>query len=437
VVSQLARAPAIEYEPPIGWDVARLGDAVKESKRTLDPRDFPNELFEYYSIPAYQEGRVPIQERGSAIGSQKLLVEPGTVLFGKLNPRVPKVWRVSGSSSHRMIASTEFIPLDPVDGRIDGEFLYYLSWSDSVMGKARGLVSGSTPSRQRVDPQSFLALPILLPPLKEQQVIASVLRAVQQAMVETEKVIAATRELKRSLMSHLFTYGPASIDETDNVALKETEIGLIPRNWGVQRLGDLTSLIQYGTSERAIPDAEGVPVLGIPQVVRGRIELVNLRYLPRNARGLSKLSLYPGDLLFVRTNATRANIGSCSLYQGDPEEAVFASYLIRVRLKGDALLPEFVHAYTWSDTGQTFLSGRATGAADGKFNINSQTLRDVLVPVPPSEEQREIVRQVLAMNRKLAAEGSRKMALKALFDTTLSDLMSGHRRVASLEAVRG
>jgi type I restriction enzyme, S subunit len=203
----------------------------------------------------------------------------------------------------------------------DPEFVFY----SLLHGKSRLEAQGTGTTFQSINKGILENFTIWAPPYAEQKAIANVINAAHQAKEAADKVIAATRELKRSLMRHLFTYGPVSVEKAEQVELQETEIGWLPRGWKVERLGNLAELIQYGTSERATGSVTGVPVLGIPQVVRGKVELLNLRYLPRDTRGLSKLMLANDDLLFVRTNATRANIGRCAVYHGQPEEAAFAS----------------------------------------------------------------------------------------------------------------
>ncbi|MFN9799446.1 MAG: restriction endonuclease subunit S, partial [Bacteroidota bacterium] len=208
-------------EIPLDWEVITLGELNTLKSRTLLPESFPEEIFEYYSIPDYQNGELPGRVPGKSIASAKLVLKPRSVLFGKLNPRVEKVWRVGPQSGLRQIGSTEWIPVLP-DDRMDPDFLFFLQWSDHVMPKAKTMVSGSTPSRQRVDPTSFYKIRVPLPPLPEQRRIAHVLSTVQEAIAQQEKLIRTTTELKQALMQKLFTEG------LRGEPLKETEIGMVP-----------------------------------------------------------------------------------------------------------------------------------------------------------------------------------------------------------------
>ena len=173
-------------------------------------------------------------------------------------------------------------------------------------------------------------------------------------------------------------------------------------------------------------------MLRIPNVIGGKVDTDDLKYLELQGDEADRLRLAVGDILFVRTNGRREYTGRCAVYLGELGEASFASYLIRARLKPDTLLPRFAQFYATTPRGSSYLAGHASNAADGKFNINTQTIKSVLVPQPSLDEQGEIVKVISACDAKIAALERESALLEELFRTLLEELMTGRVAVAGI-----
>lgn len=116
---------------PQHWRVSTLGEINIVKATSINPQDFADEVFEYYSIPDYQRNQKPSLTKGGSIESSKLHLNPNTILFGKLNPRVEKVWRVGAQTGYRQIGSTEWIPIlpseiDQPEENLDNQTIYKL-----------------------------------------------------------------------------------------------------------------------------------------------------------------------------------------------------------------------------------------------------------------------------------------------------------------------
>jgi type I restriction enzyme S subunit len=275
--------------------------------------------------------------------------------------------------------------------------------------------------------QSKLAeLPIALPPLPEQKKIAHILSTVQRAIEAQERIIQTTTELKKALMHKLFTEG------LRNESQKQTEIGPVPESWEVVELEKKAESFQYGTSVKCGYDIEGKPVLRIPNVVGGHVDTADLKFGRPKKNELGKLALERGDLLVVRTNGVKENAGRCSKFNEELDDCYFASYLIRVRLDSLVLNPDFLNEYSRTEVGTSFLSGKAIRTADGKFNINSGTLKKMLVPVPAIDEQKEIAQTLAFLDSRAGNAIKKKTILQDLFRTLLHELMTAKIRVAGV-----
>ena len=134
----------------------------------------------------------------------------------------------------------------------------------------------------------------------------------------------------------------------------------------------------------------------------------------------------------MRTNGVKENAGRCSLFEDEIEDCYFASYLIRVRLDPRRLNSSFLNEYSRTEVGTSFLSGKAIRTADGKFNINSGTLKTMLIPVPSIHEQEEIARALALIDSKSSSARAKQSALQDLFRTLLHELMTAKTRVHAL-----
>ena len=147
---------------PQGWEVVKFSDIVDLSRKGIIPSKFPEEIFAHFSIPAFDNGRMPVYDSGNAIKSNKYLVTGDCILVSKLNPHIPRVWLPFLDTIHRAIASTEFLILKP-KLPVDCVFLFNLCRSTEFSSKFAVRALGTSHSHQRVSPTDFLGLSILIP----------------------------------------------------------------------------------------------------------------------------------------------------------------------------------------------------------------------------------------------------------------------------------
>ena len=273
---------------------------------------------------------------------------------------------------------------------------------------------------------SYFLIP--LPPLPEQQKIAAVLSAVQGAKEKTEALIAAAKALKKSMMKHLFTYGPVSPLEAENVPLKETEIGPVPKDWEVVRLGEVGEF-QYGYTETASSKKIGPKFLRITDIdlTGSKIKWADVPYCKISDKDYLKYKLIDEDILFTRIGATTGK--TCIVKS--PPESVFASYLIRFKVDLEKALPFFIYHFTTNKGYWNQINASKEGKL--KKGVSSSQLKIFQIPLPPLPIQQKIASILSAIDAKIEAEENKKKALEELFKSLLHNLMTAKIRVNKLE----
>jgi len=156
----------------------------------------------------------------------------------------------------------------------------------------------------------------------------------------------------------------------------------------IERLKRSLTLVQYGISERATEEPVGVAMLRMINLQEYTWDLSSLKYLPMTEKEKKPYLLKHGDILFNRTNSKEL-VGKCNVFNL-LDEYVFASYLIRVRLKRGTLLPEYVTAFLSSSLGRIQIDAVSRQIA-GMTNINAEEIRDFYIPALDEKSQKKVV----------------------------------------------
>ena len=400
---------------PVDWKVVRLGEVAEEIFAGGDaPKDrfskFPTDIFK---IPIYTNGR----EEAALYGFTD---------YPKVN--VPAITiSARGTIGYCDVRENPFYPAIRLiviipKPSFDIWFIKYaIDYTDFSCHFDK------SPIPQLTVPMAKNLL-IPMPPLSEQKTIAEVLSIISKAKEKTERVIKATKELKKSMMKHLFTYGYVPVDETDKVKLKETEIGLIPEHWEVVRLGEVAEKVSNGLTKKQNKNKVGYMVTRIETISQGTISCQRVGYVEDvTPVELEKFRLRTGDILFSHINS-EPQLGNCAIYLGIPELILHGMNLLMIRVKEHVATPFFIfYLIRHLKAKGIFIS--ISSRAVNQASINQQKLKSLPIPLPPLEEQKAIAEALRAIDEKLQKEEEYKKALQNLFKSLLHHLMSGKIRV--------
>ena len=142
-------------EIPKGWDVALVRDVVDLKRESVQPFDHPEQVYEHFSLPAFDRDQEPDLEYGLNIKSGKFAVPEGCLLFSKLNPRIPRIW-IPNSPTRDVpqIASTEFLVCVPRAGWSKA-YAYFLVTQPKFIEQLSKQATGTSNSHQRIKPTQF------------------------------------------------------------------------------------------------------------------------------------------------------------------------------------------------------------------------------------------------------------------------------------------
>lgn len=371
----------------MNWLDVKLGDVAPAESGFGFPREFQGRQegsIAFYKVgdmnhPANQREMVVSGNYVDRVTLKRLRAKsfpPGTIIF-------PKIGAAIATGKKRMLSSeatydNNVMGLVPT-ALVHPSYLYY--WTilfdfTTISNK------GPVPSIRKSEIES---LPFRLPTPSEQRRIVDVL---DQADALRRRRRAADERAQRIL--------PALFHKLFGDPVANS------KNWPLEVLDEPTADFHYGTSARCEKSSDGLPVLRIPNIVRGELDLGDLKFaqLPHNE--VEALRLEKGDILFVRTNGNPDYVGRCAVFDLE-QQYLFASYLIRGRFNPAKFSPYYLVACLSSPGGRRMMAPAIRTTA-GQSNISATGLRRIQVPCPPLELQAVFAEQLLDIAQRTKAQ---------------------------------
>ena len=355
-------------------------------------------------------------------GSGLSRFQVGDTLFAKITPCTQngKVAFVSGLPDKVGLGSTEFIVLSPRPGT-DTRFLYHLTCSHAVRGRAAARMEGST-GRQRVPDEVFTKrLLVPLPPPGEQADIARILDAVDTALERTRAAVDRAREFDHSLLHEVLEKGLAPNGRSKHGR---------PRHWTIRRVDEVADVGSGVTLGKDVSGFESVqlPYLRVANVQDGYLDLSTIKTVRVRADEIDKFRLAVGDVLMTE-GGDIDKLGRGAIWEGQIPQCLHQNHIFRIRPNRDLLDPSFYALVVESDIGKRYFN-RVAKRTTNLASTNKTQVRAFRFPAPPTvEEQQQIVAVMKASKATVAALVDKQAILSELKKSLMHDLLTGRVRV--------
>jgi len=420
---------------PSGWSTAILGDHVQTAQYGLSLRGGQDGAYPILRMNNLQDGRLTTANLQYVdLGENELSkfrLRRNDLLFNRTNSidLVGKtaVFDVPGT----FVFASYLIRLTTDPETLDPSFAYYYLNYPATQVRLKQLASRGV-SQSNINATKLKSLAIVLPPLSEQRAIAHVLRMVQLAKESTEKVIPAVKQLKKSLMAHLFRFGPVVLRDACQIPEAETGAGTTPAHWKVAELSSLLrEPLRNGHSAQPSSSPDGIRTLTLTAVTQKDFSIRNTKVTVADPERVRDMWLKDQDVFIERAN-TRDYVGLAALYEGPDGFAIFPDLLVRVRVDYDRALPKFIAEFLDTAPCRNYFRTNAKATAGNFPKIDQPIIEKTSVPLPALETQHTIATMARRVDDKLRTEKNGQKILQDLFESLLHHLMTGKLRVHGL-----
>jgi type I restriction enzyme S subunit len=309
-------------------------------------------------------------------------------------------------------------------GVSDPAYLYLLArWCYST---GAWLTASSGTSILHIGHTRAKRVPVPVPPLDVQRKIGFVVAAYDELIENNNRRIKLLEEIAQHIFREWFVDFRYPGHESDQ--LVDSELGLIPDGWSTCPLSTLVST-QYGYTESATSEPIGPRFLrGMDINKKSYIDWSTVPFCLIAPSDIDRYRLVRGDVLVIRM----ADPGKVGIVEQD-ENAVFASYLIRVRPFDSRIDPYVLFYVMSSDRYQSFVMGASTGTT--RKSLSAPLITSISIALPPSELQALFVNRIAPLRDLITGLVRTNTTLRNSHNLLLPRLISGEIDISSLDIV--
>ncbi len=393
----------------IKFNVQKLSTLITPVKRRIKKADYDG-ILPVVSKIVFKSGEI-IFRKENKTGMDLLYIKKGDLLVSSINFHQGAV---AINNIGDFVCSTHYQSFSIDTTSVVPEYLITVLRSKSFINMVAGLKANGIKNESGYDFIGGFGIPV--PPIPEQQ---EILKAYHTTLAEAGDNIAKGDSFSDGLLSDIQSKVSTLKKQEHRIETLEAIMQIIPfaatRRWEVGyilkegRLEDIYGSFKYksysihelqteslfGLSVKASLEQkkEMIPVLRMSNVVNGEIDYSELKYLPLKCATTNKEPdkwlLRNGDFLITRTNGSKDLVGKAAVFHGK-DVYTYASYLIRYRFDISIVLPEYVNILFMTQLvrEQIAVMRRQGG---GQYNLNSDEIGAIRIPVPSIPEQQAIV----------------------------------------------
>ena len=355
-------------------------------------RLLPMDAVQYFDAPGTGMRR-PVRE----VLQGYTYVEPQDVAYAKVTPCFENGKGLVGRDLDAPVFATSELTVIRPGPNLDQGFLSYVLRSEAFRGPAIASMTGAG-GLKRVDEKDMASQSIWCPPLAEQRAIADYLdhetAEIDALIADLRQMVGLSMEEWRARRDRVLSHGwPEARDLTINTATWFSDRAQHWSEGALKHLFDIT-LGKMLDESRHVLGGEYFPYVRAADISDASLNLANLKHMPFDIRERNKYSLCEGDILVVEGGSVGTNV----VLKEDLRDVFFQKTVNRIRARQN-IVPTFY--------AEILNSYRDNGAIDTVCNgstimhLTAEKLGNLVVPVPPIEEQNSIAEELGRSRREL------------------------------------